>query len=324
LAVYGEALTPELLFFFDDSAGSDPIAACLLVHRQRALGMRLRSIHLNCSGEDEAETTYIEYNALVNRPGYDGPVAKALAAHVNALGWDRFLISGAAPQPALEQLSQLLGRAETERRPSYYVDLARLRRAGTPYRNTVSSNTRKQNSFTRRQLETTFGPCTLEKAATPKEAAEYFSQLSDLHNTAWQARAKPGMFASPRFLDFHRKLISDLFATGEIVLMRLRAGEKVIAVLYCFAYKRRIYFYQSGIFYGEDKRLRPGFLALALAIEHLQGCADIDEFDFLAGDAQYKKSLGTGQRELHWTTVWAPSISSGAFRALKYLKGAIG
>jgi Acetyltransferase (GNAT) domain len=323
LAVYGESLSPQLLFFFDGPGEERPVGACLLVHRQRTLGMRMRSLHLNCSGEDEAETTYVEYNALVVRPGHESKVTEALAAHVNSLEWDRFLIAGAAPQPALTMLAELLGNSETEPRPCYFADLARLRKSGARYTSTLSSNTRKQNSFTRRQLEATYGPCKLEVASTTAEADEYFTQLAGLHNAAWQARDKPGMFSSRRFSDFHHKLISSLFASGEIVLLRLRAGEKVVAVLYGFAYKRRVYFYQSGIFYGGDKRLRPGFLALIMAIENLQDRSDIDEFDFLAGDAQYKKSLGTGQRELYWTTIWAPSLSSGAFRALKFLKGAM-
>ena len=323
LAIYGENLAPELLFFFGTDA-EHPIGACLLVRRQRIQGVPLRSVYLNCSGEDEADSTYIEYNALVARPECEEQVAEALASYVHSLGWDRFLIAGAAPQPALTQLGQLLGRVETEVRPCYYVDLAQLRNAGTPYARSVSRNTRKQNNFTRRRFEASFGgSCTMEVATTPEQAREYFAQLAELHNGAWQAREKPGMFSSKDFLAFHRKLIGDLYNTGQIILLRLRARDKVLAAIYCFLYKRRVYFYQSGIYYGDDKRLRPGFLALTMAIEYFQTRTDIDEFDFLAGDAQYKKSLSTGQRELHWTTVWAPSLSSGAFRALKFIKGAL-
>ena len=321
LAVYGEELAPELIFFRE---GEVVTGGCVLVRRQRAHGVPLRSVYLNCAGEDDADSTYIEYNALVARPESEERVAEALAAHVQSLGWDRFMIAGAVPQPALDRLAGLLGQFETDSRPCHYVDLARLRREGMPYAKAVSGKTRKENNFTRRAFEQTYGgACVMEQAASSTEAEQYFRQLGELHNASWQARDKAGMFTSAKFLAFHSRLISELLGEGQILLLRLRAGDTVLAVLYCLLYKRRAYFYQSGLRYSEDKRLRPGFLALTLAIEHLYPREDIDEFDFLAGDDQYKKSLSTDVRELRWTTVWAPSISSGAFRALKYIKGAI-
>ena len=326
LAVYGETLEPDLLFFFEgrplDPIREAPVGGCLVVRRQRKM---VRTIHLNCDGEDEADSTYIEYNHLVALPAQQAAVALALAAYFQRQEWDRLIISGAGEQSALDCVTAELGRTEVESRPCHFVDLKHLREHGRPYADVISGNTRKQNKFTQRQFERILGgECQLEFAKTPDEMRAYLLQLAELHNATWRARGKQGLFGSERFVAFHQKLISKLGPRGEVLLIRLRCADRAVAVLYCLLHQRRVYFYQSGIDYGIDKRLRPGFLTLTLAIEALRERADIDEFDFLAGDAQYKRSLGPQKRKLRWITVWSPSLTSGALQKLRRLRNVVG
>ena len=64
-------------------------------------------------------------------------------------------------------------------------------------------------------------------------------------------------------------------------------------------YRGKVYFYQCGYQYIDDKRLSPGSVSLSQVIQHCleMGYAD---FDFLSGDAKYKEWMSTGSRHLTW------------------------
>ena len=74
-------------------------------------------------------------------------------------------------------------------------------------------------------------------------------------------------FASGFFADFHRALVTKQSDTGEIQLLRISAGKKLIGSLYNFVKNGRIYAYQSGFNYDPDPRLKPGLVSHCLAIE---------------------------------------------------------
>ena len=101
------------------------------------------------------------------------------------------------------------------------------------------------------------------------------------------------------FEDFHRTLIRDRFAAGEIQLLRVAAGGAPIGYLYNFVHDGHVYAYQSGFRYDDDPKLKPGLVTHAMAIEHnLRAGARV--YDFMAGEGQHKASLGTGSSELFW------------------------
>jgi CelD/BcsL family acetyltransferase involved in cellulose biosynthesis len=60
-------------------------------------------------------------------------------------------------------------------------------------------------------------------------------------------------------------------------------------------------FYQSGLQYDADGHLKPGLISHYCAIQHYLS-AGFSDYDFLAGDSQYKRSLSTGSRTLVWAT----------------------
>ena len=67
-------------------------------------------------------------------------------------------------------------------------------------------------------------------------------------------------------------------------------------------------FYQSGIAYEADNRLKPGLVCHAHAVAY-NAAAGHRIYDFLGGEARYKKSLSTDAahvRELTWSTIQRP------------------
>ena len=312
LEVFGEQLDPRLLVFVE---AGEPVGACLLVRRLHwRKFIPMRRLHLNCSGEDHDDGTCVEYNRLLCLPGRDADVAAALGAWIRRIRWDELALDGMESVPALTEGC----RPETSLRPSYYVDLATLRSSGAGYDSVLSSNTRQQIRRSIRIYEEAAGPLTVEQPRDKRMALEFLEELAELHQKAWSDKGKPGVFASNRFRRFHSRLIERSFTDGRVQLIRVASASQVVGLLYSFLYQGRIYFYQSGFAYQPDNRAKPGLMTHYLAISHyLAERPDVDQYDFLAGDSQYKRSLAKDQRTLEWLVAQRPTLRVRAFWLLR-------
>jgi hypothetical protein len=318
LATFGGDLKPDLLTFVRDG---DVVGCCLLVWRtQWARGIPLRRVYLNCAGENEADSTCIEYNSVLSHPDCAEQVAEALGTFLRNAHWDELVLQGVVEHSPFCTVASSLGSSEISVRPSHYVDFSRIRGDGAGFDSFLSSNTRQQIRRSQRLYERGNGPCTVRVARTSQEAAEILARLADLHQVAWQDRGRPGVFASPHFTGFHQRLIQVVFAHDRIMLIEACAGTEVIGALYNFLHRGKVYSYQSGFRYQSDGRLKPGLLTHYLAIRYCLEQAALNEYDFLAGDRQYKRSLATASRTLQWIVVRRPTVPSLLFRGLRWLK----
>jgi len=102
------------------------------------------------------------------------------------------------------------------------------------------------------------------------------------------------------WLKFHENIIKSYF--HKVVIIKFSFGEHVCGYLYNFKDFNGMYAIQSGFNYSSDKLNRPGlvshFLAICYAIEN-----KCKSYDFLSGDAQYKRSLSNAQKNQSWLTI---------------------
>jgi CelD/BcsL family acetyltransferase involved in cellulose biosynthesis len=306
LGIFGPALHVSLALF--EEAG-EAVGVCLLAEsRVRRALIPIRRICLNASGEAADDTTYIEFNGLLCRAGWERKIAESLAARLSEENWDTFAVDGFAVGPAYEALKQAFAGLTVReiRHPSYFVDLARLRSRGIAYQETLSGVFRKH---LRRSLRSysELGSLRLEIADTLEDALGMLDELATLSRERWNGRAGSPVFESPLFMTFHRNLIRTCFERQSVQLLRLVAGSRTVGLVYNFVDRGRVYFYQCGFDYSIRKSLSPGTVTLALVI---QRCIDmgLSEFDFLSGEADYKRRLATGARELVWCEFQRPSL----------------
>ncbi len=320
MSTFASELNPELLVF---EAGGQVVGSCLLVwRRQWVKGVPMRRVYLNCAGENEADTTFIEYNGLLARPHREQEVADALVTVLKDRPWDELLLAGVYDQPAIRAIADPLGTEEAAEKPSPYVDLKRLRRDSVEFDSVLSPNTRQQVRRAQRLYEQASGPCSVNIAGTIEEALAMFAEMAGMHQIAWRNRGQPGVFNSPAFVSFHERLIRAAFPGGRVQLLRVQAGSETVGVLYSFIYRGRLYFYQSGFHYRADNRMKPGLLTHHLAIRHCLQQTALEEYDFLSGDSQYKRSLATDSRVLRWSLVRRRTLPVLVFFGLRSLKRA--
>ncbi len=271
---------------------------------RRFLGQR--ALHLQETGDREIDNLTIDYGGLLARPGTEERAYAALFGILApALARQRYLrISASLHAPhVLAALPSTASAFRAHSSPSYAVDLEQVAAAGGDYLATVGSSTRYGLRRTRRAYEA-LGKISVETAGSAEQALDFLAELSVLHDAYWQRKGVRGSFGSPFFAAFHRDLIRRHHADGLTQLLRVTAGTTLVGYLYNLVWRKNVYFYNSGLNYGalDPRHDRPGYLAHLVAIESYlsQG---MKAYDFLAGEARYKRALSTHSRVMEWIIV---------------------
>ena len=254
-----------------------------------------RPILLGESGKADLDSIFIEHNGLLldrNEPG--GLAALCWSAVAETFGKTKWVISGTAEPAAFPAGRIARIRAK---RPAPYLDLSP---DADPF-DGFSANTRQQLRRSLRAWEE-IGPLTLD-IASPDQAGAYLDALAGFHQHYWTGRGKPGAFAEPFFGRFHHALLKRASDHQSIDLIRIRAGDRVAGYLYNLVHDGWVAAYQSGFDFGPDSdRLRPGLVCHLMAIRHYVR-AGMRRYDFLGGEARYKRSLANAEIPLVWLDV---------------------
>ena len=268
-------------------------------------GLGRARLSLGESGVPTLDTIFIEHTGLLLDRSADDGVARccwaALAGQTAAgLGGAHWILSG-VPEGVRDCLPSDRRVRLVAQRPAPHFDLA----SGGPGAAAIdrfSANTRQQLRRSLRAWEE-IGPLRLEFATAPEEADAWLDALADLHQRYWVSRGKAGAFAEPFFGRFHHALIRRAAAGQSIDLIRVSAGDRIVGYLYNFVHDGWVAAYQSGFDFGADAdRLRPGMVCHLLAIEHYRR-SGLRLYDFLGGEARYKRSLADGETALLWLQV---------------------
>jgi CelD/BcsL family acetyltransferase involved in cellulose biosynthesis len=296
-----------------------PVLGCLLVRApfSRQGIFRGRRLAIHETGNWEYDSLYVEYNGFVGRPNAAQTVAPLLWSLPRP--WHEIEFSGldaqAFPGQQLLQESGPFEVSVTQERQAHYIDLAAVR-AKKDYLSLLSSNTRSQIRRSERMYAEMHGAVTVEVARDLTEARAFYDEMLDLHRRSWELRGQESHFLRPWIQAFHQRLIVERFPSGEIQMVRVRAGEYTIGCLYNFIHAGRVYFYQGGLVHEYDNKLKPGMVSHAAAIQHCAGLG-LAEYDFLAGVEQYKERMGTDHRTLAWARVQRPLLR---FKAEKFAR----
>lgn len=302
--------------------GGAVVGGCLLVSRVVWLKfIPLRTFFVNATGDARERTPTAEYNDILCLAGFESEVSEDLANLTMELRWHRLMVSGY--QDGL--LSGLVDRfparsVESRSSPAAFVDLATI--ADQPYEQTLTGKVGSHIRRNRRLYEKRFGELAITEATTLDEAMDYFSRLSELHNNRWRKRGHAGSFSSAAVVEFHRRLIARLWPTKQVSMVRVGCDRHAFGYLYNYVLQGKVLVFQTGFRYDEDSSLSPGLLTHTLAIEHYRR-QGMREYDLLAGDALYKRSLAKDKRDLKWTIVYRDRLLVRSYLFARKLRDAL-
>jgi hypothetical protein len=279
-----------------------------------------RGLFLNATGIPSFDRVYIEYNGFLCRHPGDFNLVDII--NRLPLPWDEFYLPGldgrSYPGRLIIDAALPYRVIVDDDLESPYVDLEGVRAQAGDYLSLLSANTRSQINRSYRLCEKT-ARIRLEVAGSIESALDIYREMVNLHEATWAGRNQQGAFCSDYLFEFHKQLILRRFAAGDIQLLRVKSGNETIGCLYNYLYRGHVYFYQSGINYDLDKRLKPGLIVHVEAIRY-NAAAGHMIYDFLGGGTRYKMSLATHHNRLIWVRLQKPLLKFRIESALRKFK----
>lgn len=285
------------------------------------------TLYLHQTGDEDQDVITTEYNDFLADRRHQDQVRRAclqfLMGHGRVDGHEIGEVLLGGLNGALRKDVEALGRPVYERAEagSAFVDLQALRQTEKPFLDSLKATTarriRRSTALYRER-----GTLEVSVAADVDEALDFFERCGALHQARWTSRGRPGAFAYPFYVDFHRRLIHAALPKGQIELVRISVEGDSIGYLYNFLDRGRVYYYFSGFRFEEDNRLKPGLVCHTLSIErHRDDGMDI--YDFMGGDQRYKLELGQPGPDIVSLAVQRPNWMLAAERPLRKLKHVI-
>lgn len=149
--------------------------------------------------------------------------------------------------------------------------------------------------------------------------------LFDLHDKRAQMKEMHSTFTEGPSRAFHLALVGRIQAQGWDFFRFLGDGRAVVAAIYGFVFRDRLFYYQIG-HEPELDQFSPGAALLYQVIEEAF-TRRLAEVDFLRGGEEYKSRWTAGRRELFEATVYNTSLggalSRGARQTRRLLKKAV-
>lgn len=309
--------------------GSTVVACAILPEGRGWAGpFSIRRTFLNASG---VLGVGCEHNDVVVLDEYRSRVLDDLVERVRSGGCDEWCLVGVRRSLLDELMARWPeGWWEGYESESPFVDLDTIRALDGGYLSSLSSNTRSQIRRSLRLYEERFGPPVTEVAESPGEALSWFEEMVGLHQATWEARGEAGAFAERRVVAFYQDLIETTTVERSgfrTEMLRVRFGDQTIGILLNFIYQGHVAFYQSGLSYHDDSKLKPGLVTHAQAIALSVDRGDL-VYDFLGGEEEgvrYKRSLSSDRRALIWGQLQVNTTKSEVVRRLRrardYVRG---
>ena len=285
---------------------------------------KIQQLSLNES-EEKNNKFIIEYNAILHDPEFHDDVQYSFIEFLGCSGieFDELRIN-AAESEQFHNLKELctgfgLNLIEDEASKAYCTSLKDY--DGDPD-NYIASLSKSKREQIRRSLKyfRTFGAPALEFASGRDECLEFFHKLGELHQRAWNDRGRPGVYASQNWVDFHSRLITDY--PDRVQLIRISYGSHILGYLYNLIDQNVAYSIQSGFNYSEDKNDRPGIVSHFMVTNDYISRA-LKRYEYLAGDAQYKRSLSNDHRQFSWYLVQRKNLKIRIENTAVWLKRAM-
>ena len=286
------------------------VGGCLLVTRlARKWSMPMRLLFLNATGETAQRAPTPEYNDILYVSGYEEPICADATRLVRSMRWSQFHVLGYRENALVARVISGLPVAVTEsdKKAANFVNLVTL--SEIQFESSLVGSGGSRIRRNRRLYEKAEGNIRVVRARNLDEAMVFFNELATLHNLRWRTKGQRGTFNNMAVVQFHQRLIGRLWPLGCVDLISVRSAKNVIGYLYNFTTEKKVYFFQSGFVYEVGSKLSPGLLTHTLCIEHYRQNG-FCEYDFLAGDAQYKRTLAKEMRFLYWTVAYRNTLWS--------------
>jgi len=270
--------------------------------------------NMNASGCDVIDLLWIEHNDICCHESRREIVAKmVIQALIELPNWDEVSFPGVSDVSVLSKSLKDVSGVSTKlivanRHPNYVIDLRKLRESGTDYLTTLGKNTRYKIRRSIKKFEG-IGSVSVSEAGSEAEGLAWMEKMKQFSIARMKNMKRISSFENEGFSRFHEEYFRKSFPLGRVLLQKFTAGEITIGYHYNILSNGRLYFYQCGYDYDRVGDLNPGIFC------HYQNITwaaskGLLMYDFMPGDADYKKDLSNGEISEHveWLILRRPRV----------------
>ena len=244
--------------------------------------LSFRRLEFLATGEAEADEICSDYLDFIFLRGREAEALEAVLQTIDEdADWDEMLL----PEMSTESVNLPLLKKLGERHRVKIKPVGEALTIYLPLRESWEAVVQKTGSDFRRRIRQDrqtfagFGG-EIRTIETPDGFEAAFEDLIHLHQARWTGRHRPGVFASQRFTDFHRRFARLALARGWLKIYLALKDEQAFAAIYNFYYNHKAHYYQSGVNIEASGLRSPGVLLQGFAIEDAIQ-KGVSEYDFL-------------------------------------------
>jgi hypothetical protein len=295
---------------------SGKIAGFCFVGEQRLYGVPCTSNgFLNQTGLSKYDQSWIEYNGIVCQQQHKKACSVALLKHYfRHPSNQRFTVSMTSElQLWNETLKSGCFGFEVEEVKGYKANLKEWSKVTSKFE-FISKNSYRQLNRSTNLIEQHMGPIKI-KFASEEENTDFFDALGVLHRKKWENTLQGSGFNNKAFEIHHKNLFK--LCPEKIDLIKVDAGIHTLGYIYNIKHRNSVYFYCSGInFEMPHNHIKPGY---SIHYELMKYYRDkgFEWYDFLGGEAQYKKSLSSTVYSFNNLVIYKSNFHKKVLRAFK-------
>jgi CelD/BcsL family acetyltransferase involved in cellulose biosynthesis len=131
--------------------------------------------------------------------------------------------------------------------------------------------------------------------SAPKDLETELDECLQVEASGWKGKQETAVLSQPETTSFYRGVAAAFHERGELRLSTLRLDGRIAAFDLCLLHRGRLYLLKTG--YDESfRKLAPGLL---LQLSVIERCfeTDLDAFELLGGDAEWKRKFATSERQ---------------------------
>ena len=285
--------------------GNGGVLVPLMIRANRRRGIAIRELRFLGTGDAEADEIATEYPDITCNELSRDAAAAILADYLRQnRGWDVFMAEAVLAESAL---AEALVRCGGYRRESGWRYCLELPLDFDCWLGDLGASSRSKFRRTLRRID--------EAGLTLKldvPASQGLEELARLHQQRWEQRGMPGVFSSPKFREFHRRMLLERRLGSR--LAGLFYGDHALAFWYGFDVNGVRYFYQGGFNPDLGDGFSPGE-ALHLLMIRDAISSGLHCYDFMKGGSDsWKARFGAVARPLFDWALPGRSVRGAAIR----------
>jgi CelD/BcsL family acetyltransferase involved in cellulose biosynthesis len=265
--------------------------------KRRIFGLfPIKQWHLHRTGNIHQDQIWIEYNDFLLDVNDSDAVRKRMIESIYSFDpLIQEVVIGLSTQDVMIKFAESFGNQYFQLRALIETLAYRVEAKGTYLKEVLSKNARSQ-VIRSENLLNKLGELDFYVLTKTEDVKQAIEEISKIHIKRWHKSVEGSGFTNASFNDFHRLMISDDWNNIPQVSV-LSLNQKPIGYLLNYVYKDKVFFYLSALTSFQENKIKVGITLHTKAIQYYidQG---IYSYDFLGGEARYKRSLSNKEYNL--------------------------